>query len=216
MRFALFSLTVVAGWVDAMTFLGLGKVFSSFMSGNVLFLGIATGQRDWAFLMNAMTALSAFTMGAVVGAVLVSRDKSATKSLNRPALPLELTVLFGYACTWSATADIHATPTWQTGLLVMAALGMGIQAAAVFALGIPGVATNALTGSVTLVARSLARWSRGEKNFQGVSTRYLLLLCLAYALSATLVVVSIGYAATAFIPAAILMIVVLACPISRV
>jgi len=43
MRFALFSLTLVAGWVDAMTFLGLGKVFSSFMSGNVLFLGIAAG-----------------------------------------------------------------------------------------------------------------------------------------------------------------------------
>jgi uncharacterized membrane protein YoaK (UPF0700 family) len=40
-RVFLVGLTAAAGWLDALAFLYLGKVFISFMSGNLLFVGSA-------------------------------------------------------------------------------------------------------------------------------------------------------------------------------
>ncbi|MFE5891051.1 DUF1275 family protein [Streptomyces sp. NPDC056462] len=37
----LIALTAVTGIVDAVAFLGLGQVFTAFMTGNILFLGFA-------------------------------------------------------------------------------------------------------------------------------------------------------------------------------
>ena len=40
---ALIGLTVVTGLVDAISFLGLGRIFTANMTGNVVFLGFAAG-----------------------------------------------------------------------------------------------------------------------------------------------------------------------------
>ena len=40
---ALIGLTVVTGLVDAISFLGLGHIFTANMTGNVVFLGFAAG-----------------------------------------------------------------------------------------------------------------------------------------------------------------------------
>src|SRR3954454_22711341 len=42
-RALLIGLTAAAGWLDALAWIYLGKVFLSFMSGNLVFLGIAAG-----------------------------------------------------------------------------------------------------------------------------------------------------------------------------
>jgi uncharacterized membrane protein YoaK (UPF0700 family) len=86
---------------------------------------------------------------------------------------------------------------------------MGIQAANVLALGIPGVATNALTGTITLIVRRLTFRVCGENVKQEVSTGYLLLLCLAYAFSALLVVKFIGSFITPFVPATMVLLVII-------
>ena len=192
-----------------MTFLALGKVFSSFMSGNVLFLGIAAGQRDWGFLMPVMSALTAFGLGGALAGLIMAAEKIPGRQveLSRFALLLECLVLLVFAGLWSVMADLPAPPAWQAGLVGMAAFAMGIQAANVFALGIPGVATNALTGTITLIVRRLTLSSSGEHP-QEVTTGYLLLLCVAYALSAAWVVQTINSVVTPFVPAFLLFAVV--------
>lgn len=192
-----------------MTFLALGKVFSSFMSGNVLFLGIAAGQRDWGFLIQVLSALTAFGLGGLLAGLIMAAEKAPGRQdeLSRFALLLEWAVLLIFAGLWSVMADLPAPSARQAGLVGMAAFAMGIQAANVFALGIPGVATNALTGTITLMVRRLTLRACGEKPKEEVTTGYLLLLCLGYALSALLVVKSIGYTITPFVPAMVVLLV---------
>lgn len=208
LRRSLLLLTLAAGWMDSMTFLALGKVFSSFMSGNVLFLGIAAGQRDWGFLIPVMSALTAFGLGGALVGLIMAAEKSPGRQceLSRFALLLECLVLLIFAGLWSVMADLPTPPAWRAGLVGMAALAMGIQAANVFALGIPGVATNALTGTITLIVRRLTVPMSGEHPKE-VTTGYLLLLCAAYALSAAWVVQCIDSAVSPFVPALLILLV---------
>ena len=209
-RWSLFLLTVIAGWIDALCFLGLGKVFSSFMSGNFLFLGIAVGQRDWDFLYRASVALMAFLVGALTSTAIVSGKKFAGDRLSPVALTVEMFVLLAFAIAWHSFGEFGSDSVAQTTLLALASLGMGMQAASVFALGIPGVATNALTGTFTLIARIVSRKALGIPNPSGgVSLGYLLLLCVAYGCSAGVVVFSLGHKATIAVPVALLGVVIL-------
>jgi uncharacterized membrane protein YoaK (UPF0700 family) len=70
-------LTAVAGVVEAVSFLGLGMVFTAVMTGNTLFLGFAlAGQR--LPVAGPLVAVAAFSAGAIVGnrvtARLAARD----------------------------------------------------------------------------------------------------------------------------------------------
>src|SRR5918999_631997 len=69
-RIFLIGLTAAAGWLDALAFIHLGKVFVSFMSGNLLFLGIGAGDGDGGLVLRAAAVLAAFLAGAGVGARL--------------------------------------------------------------------------------------------------------------------------------------------------
>src|SRR3954451_16500655 len=69
-RTFLVGLSAAAGTLDALTFLHLGKVFSSFQSGNVLFLGLGAGGGDWGLVVRAGAVLTAFVVGAMVGSRL--------------------------------------------------------------------------------------------------------------------------------------------------
>src|SRR5918999_3254519 len=69
-RIFLIGLTAAAGWLDALAFLHLGKVFVSFMSGNLLFLGIGAGTGDGGLTARAGAVLAAFLLGSAVGALL--------------------------------------------------------------------------------------------------------------------------------------------------
>ena len=66
----LVAITAAAALLDTLAFLYLGKVFLSFMTGNLLFLGIATGNADGGLLVRAAVALAAFLVGTAVGARL--------------------------------------------------------------------------------------------------------------------------------------------------
>ena len=60
------ALTMVSGLVDAVSYLGLGRVFTANMTGNVVVLGFAAaGAPGFSFLANFLS-LGAFLVGAVV------------------------------------------------------------------------------------------------------------------------------------------------------
>src|SRR5919106_6991755 len=64
----LVGLTVSSGAIDAISFLALGKIFTAFMTGNFVFLGLAlTGTGDQSVLP-VCASLLAFAAGVFLGA----------------------------------------------------------------------------------------------------------------------------------------------------
>src|ERR1700752_4879673 len=63
----LLGLTVVTGLVDAASVLGLGRVFTANMTGNIVFLGFAAAGSPGLSVVRWSAAIVAFLLGAVVG-----------------------------------------------------------------------------------------------------------------------------------------------------
>src|SRR6478609_3635772 len=64
---ALLTLTLVTGMVDAVSFLGLGHVFTANMTGNVVFLGFAVAGASGLSVRASAIGLVSFLAGAVAG-----------------------------------------------------------------------------------------------------------------------------------------------------
>src|SRR3989449_11780262 len=63
----LLVLTWAAGSVDAISYLGLGHVFTAMMTGNTVLLGLAIGQGQVLAALRSVIALAGFCLGAAVG-----------------------------------------------------------------------------------------------------------------------------------------------------
>ena len=159
----LLGLTGAAGALDVLSFVHLGKVFTSFMSGNVLFLGLGAGGADGGLVIRAAVALAAFVAGAAGGARIVGTHLApGARGRERAALAVESALLVAFAGLWLAVGTPDHDPVVRTLLLALAAGAMGIQGALVLALKIPNVLTVALTATVAYLGqragtRSLAK-----------------------------------------------------------
>jgi uncharacterized membrane protein YoaK (UPF0700 family) len=80
----LLALTAVTGLVDAASVLGLGRVFTANMTGNVVFLGFAAAGAPGLSLVRSGAAFLAFLVGAVIGG-RIGRP-IGTGSVNRPTV----------------------------------------------------------------------------------------------------------------------------------
>ncbi len=185
-------LAALAGWIDALSFTELGKVFTSFQSGNLIFLGLAVDEGDAQLLVGAAVSLSAFLCGSALGAYVVGRaevDATAIRSLV-PALALQWALLVGLAICWQAFGAPAGNSAGRIVLVALGAAAMGIQGAAVFALRIPGVVTNAMTATLMLGGIVVGLRARGESAAHAASPLPLGVLaglCGAYVGSALIV-----------------------------
>jgi uncharacterized membrane protein YoaK (UPF0700 family) len=149
------GLTLVAGCTDAISYLGLGRVFTANMTGNTVLLGLAVAQRDAGAAARSAAALGGFVLGAVVvGLTPEQRRLSVTGGLVA-----ELGLLAALLAWWSATGSTPRGAT-QDGLIALAGTAMGVQSAAVARLAVPGVATTYITGTWTGISAGVADWLR--------------------------------------------------------
>src|SRR5215467_5739972 len=72
----LLALTWAAGVGDAVSYLGLGRVFTAMMTGNTVLLGLALAQGELHAALRSILALLGFALGVVLGALVVERDES--------------------------------------------------------------------------------------------------------------------------------------------
>jgi uncharacterized membrane protein YoaK (UPF0700 family) len=149
----LFLLAATTGMVDATTFLGLGRVFTANMTGNVLLLGFSSTTRPDGYTQNTilyggLAALLAFVSGALLGAAVAGRRGAPARFRA------------GFATEWSFLAaavvllfDGGAT---HGGLryvvLVLFGLSMGFQTAVVRRMGVPDINTTVLTTTLAGLA----------------------------------------------------------------
>jgi uncharacterized membrane protein YoaK (UPF0700 family) len=142
----LLVLTIVTGLVDAISILKLGHVFVANMIGNVVFLGFAVADVREFSLAASLVALAAFLVGALAGGRLGLRAGHHRGRFLAIATSIQV-ALVGVALAVAATdPDGEAT---RFALIVLLALAMGLQNAAVRRLGVPDLTTTVLTMTLT-------------------------------------------------------------------
>jgi uncharacterized membrane protein YoaK (UPF0700 family) len=163
-------LALSTGAVDAATYLRLGKVFSSVITGNMALLGVSAGQRNAGLAVNAGLALAGYGLGALVGGALAGIPEKGQPTWPRQVtltLTLELLLLAALNGGWLAAGG-HPSGGSRLALLAAAAAGMGMQAAAVRRLG--PMSTTYLTSTLTGLLQALAirRWPSEWQRSTGV------------------------------------------------
>ncbi len=184
----LLLLTWAAGAVDAVSYLGLGHVFTAMMTGNTVLLGLALGQGEVCAAVRSVLALAGFAAGVAAGALVVGRETGgpAWPAAVTRALAVEAGVLAAFAVLRAATGGGRADGVVHA-LIALAGVAMGLQAAAVRRLGVPGIATTYITGTLTSLVADLvalpagpaappadgaARWERRVGLLAGVFVVY--------------------------------------------
>lgn len=150
-------LTGAAGYVDAVSYLALGRVFTANMTGNTVLLGLSIVQGDAAGALRAGLALGGFLAGGAAGAWIVYRhphDHVWPRGVT-VALGVECILLAAVAAGGAAPFRDHAAIV--AGLVVLAALAMGIQSAAARRLDVSSVSTTFVTGTLTSLVSLIAR-----------------------------------------------------------
>jgi uncharacterized membrane protein YoaK (UPF0700 family) len=153
----LVGLTFSSGAVDAICFLGLGKIFTAFQTGNLVFLGIDAADAGGPDLVRVGCSLVGFAAGVFAGTRLVRASKGSGLWPRRVtvALCVGLAAQTAFFLLWAVTSGRPGTASGDT-LAALSALAMGLQSAAVMSLAVTGVFTTAATATVIFVMRDLA------------------------------------------------------------
>jgi uncharacterized membrane protein YoaK (UPF0700 family) len=87
-------LTMAAGFLDAYTFLGRGGVFATAQTGNMVLLGVAAAQAEWATALARVPPIAAFVVGVwTAETIRLPRVAAYLRRPVRAALLLEILVL---------------------------------------------------------------------------------------------------------------------------
>jgi uncharacterized membrane protein YoaK (UPF0700 family) len=147
------ALTVVTGLVDATSYLRIGHVFVANMTGNVVFLGFSIAGAKGLSLTESLVALAAFLIGGLIGGRLGVRWRNHRGLLLRAGLTVQFIFLAAAAVVAGATgAGAHIGQGSRYVLIVLLAIGMGIQNATVRRIAVRDLTTTVLTMTLTGIA----------------------------------------------------------------
>ena len=152
-------LAFAAGSVDVLSWLALGKVFSAFMTGNVVFLAAGLFSHQSELSLHAAVALCAFGVGAWGTALVMPREDPSVLWPARVTAGLIAcaVVQLVFWVLWLAVGG-HPGSTLMVLLGIMA-FAMGIQTATAVTLGVHAVFTTAVTATWTVLVGDSAHWS---------------------------------------------------------
>jgi uncharacterized membrane protein YoaK (UPF0700 family) len=196
---ALFVLTFTTGLVDAVSLLGLGRVFTANMTGNVVLLGFAIAGAGGFSIAATLTSLLAFLIGAAAGARFGRSFAARPHGWLASALALEVVLVSAAAVITLFGVSDHA----DLRLIVIAllALAMGARNAAVRALAAKDLTTTVLTMTLTgLAADSTLAGGPGTGAHRRVVSA---LFMLAGAIVGALFVLHVDLAVPLFLAAAL-------------
>lgn len=163
-------LALTTGAMDAVTYLRLGKVFSSVITGNLALLGVAAGQQNLSLAVNGGLTLAGYGLGVLVGGAIAGIPDDRQPVWPRQVtmtLAAELLVLAAFSGGWLASGG-HPAGGGRLALLAAAGGAMGMQSTAVRRLG--HMSTTYLTSTLTGLLQALAirRWPSQWQRSTGV------------------------------------------------
>ncbi len=150
-------LTLTAGSIDALSFLGL-DVFTSAMSGNAILLGLALGQGRLIEASRSGAAFLGYMLGVAAARVagLPTGPSAIGWSPVVRVLSLEALLLAAFAGLWLACHVTLMPAASVYALILLAAIPMGLQGAVGRHLNLPGITTVVFTSTLTAIVGTLA------------------------------------------------------------
>lgn len=185
----LLLLSVTTGLVDAISVLGLGKVFTANMTGNVVFLGFAIAGTPGFHVAPYLVALLSFMVGALVG------GRAGQAHRGRPlrrwlivAAGIEASLLWiaAYVAVGFDIADQSPTPDFYA-IIALTALAMGFRNATIRQLKVPDLTTTVLTLTLTGLAAD-SGWAGGANPNWGRRTAGVVAIFVGAAIGAAMVI----------------------------
>jgi uncharacterized membrane protein YoaK (UPF0700 family) len=154
------ALALSSGATDAICFLATGK-FTAFMTGNLVFLGLRLGGAPAPAAHSILAPVAAFAIGVVFASRMIRPARGSETWPSRMTAALAVTAL-GHLCFFGLWFAVSGRPSIVAAdvLLAVSGFAMGVQTAAVLALGIQGVFTTAATATLTVLMGNAARGSR--------------------------------------------------------
>jgi uncharacterized membrane protein YoaK (UPF0700 family) len=147
----LLVLTFMTGLIDAVSILGLGRVFVANMTGNVVFIGFALAGAPGFSLSSSIAAVIGFVVGAFAGGVLVARFAGHRGLMLRNTGLVEL-ALIAIAFVLVLPSAALPGPAVGSAIAALSAAAMGIQNATARRLAVPDLTTTVLTMTLTGLA----------------------------------------------------------------
>jgi uncharacterized membrane protein YoaK (UPF0700 family) len=147
----LLVLTFTTGVVDAVSYLGLGHVFTANMTGNIVFLGFGIAGAGGLPVLAPIVSLTAFLLGSGAGGVLATRLATRHPRHLASALAIEV-VLICAAALVAAIFDVDPGGFWSDAMIALLALAMGVRNATVRRIAVPDLTTTVLTMTLTGLA----------------------------------------------------------------
>ncbi|WP_395293736.1 YoaK family protein [Kitasatospora hibisci] len=147
---ALFGLTLVSGLIDAVSYLGLGHVFTANMTGNVVVIAFALAGAPGFSVAGSLASLAAFLLGALLAGRIATANAGPRRPRQlRTAFVLEVALHAASAVLVFARGADGAA---QYVVIALLALAMGIRNGTVRGLGVPDLTTTVLTLTLTGLA----------------------------------------------------------------
>jgi uncharacterized membrane protein YoaK (UPF0700 family) len=158
------AVTVVSGLNDAVSYLGLGHVFTANMTGNIVVLGFAAAAAPGFSVRATLTSIGVFLVGAVVAGAMARRIESRRTLLLR-ALWIEAIFTAAAALVAGLGGPSSIGSGWQRfTMIALLAFAMGIRNSMVRRLSVADVTTTVLTGTLTgLAADSMLAGGHNER-----------------------------------------------------
>lgn len=197
------ALTFSTGVIDAVGYLGLDRVFTGNMTGNVVMLGMALTGATTLPILRPILALLFFCVGAII-AGRVMRGHEGDWSRRVTVTLSAVTVVLVAVAILLAVSDYHAHEFYGSFATSASALAMGMQAATARCLKVADVTTVVVTSTITGIAAD-SRLAGGDgKNWARRFLAIALILMGACAGAAVLLVhISLGLALSALITLAV-------------
>jgi uncharacterized membrane protein YoaK (UPF0700 family)/predicted GNAT family acetyltransferase len=149
---ALIVLTLISGLVDAVCYLGLGRVFTANMTGNIVVLGFAAAGAPGFSVPATLTSLAVFLAGAVC-ASRMTRRISVRKRAPMLLTAMATEAVFvgaGAVVAFAVPAVGHGWPRYV--VIALLAFAMGVRNATIRRLAVPELTTTVLTMTLTGLA----------------------------------------------------------------
>jgi uncharacterized membrane protein YoaK (UPF0700 family) len=146
LEFVLGLTAFAAGAVDVISFVRLGGIFASAMTGNLAFLGIYLARFSFYSAIGSGIGLCGFIVGSAVGNVL-TRGRGRPESLNI-LLGIEIFLLIAVVILWFPVAHKNGSASADV-LIALLAVSMGLQSIVGKKINLSNIPTVVFTSTLT-------------------------------------------------------------------
>jgi uncharacterized membrane protein YoaK (UPF0700 family) len=179
-------LALTAGATDAVTFLGLGGVFSSVMTANMVLLGLSVGHQNGPRALHAAVALAGYILGALAASRFTGPPSEPPPGQPAPGQPAPSQPAPGQPAPSNASpgqpapsqpASGQAPAAWPGRVTLALAVECVVLAAITVGWEIQGVRPSGAVQVVLLAGAALAMGIQGAAvrtlGVAGISTTYM-------------------------------------------